>query len=127
MNGKFESNSNDYNESNLNRLHSVLGAGVVGGLNSKSVWSARLSRLSIDARGGIAVIAWRSVSMSIDQIQSASVARASAATPGLCLREDLAYRMRSCGYNFRSVIFLRASSSIFSRSDMRAPSLLRRR
>ena len=121
MNGKFESNSNDYNESNLNRLHSVLGAGVVGGLNSKSVWSARLSRLSIDARGGIAVIAWRAVSMSIDQIQSASVARASAATPGLCLREDLAYRMRSCGYN------LRASSSIFSRSDMRASSLLRRR
>jgi hypothetical protein len=31
MNGKFESNSNDYDESNLNRLHSVPGAGVVAG------------------------------------------------------------------------------------------------
>jgi hypothetical protein len=28
MNGKFESNSNDYDESNLNRLYSVPGAGV---------------------------------------------------------------------------------------------------
>jgi hypothetical protein len=31
MNGKFESNSNDYDESNLNRLHSVPDAGVVAG------------------------------------------------------------------------------------------------
>ena len=31
MNGKFESNSNDYDESNLNRLHSVRGPGVVAG------------------------------------------------------------------------------------------------
>ena len=31
MNGKFELSSNDYDESNLNRPHSVLGAGVVGG------------------------------------------------------------------------------------------------
>jgi hypothetical protein len=29
MNGKFELSSNDYDESNLNRPHSVLGAGVV--------------------------------------------------------------------------------------------------
>ena len=31
MNGKFESNSNDYDESNLNRLHSLPGAGVAAG------------------------------------------------------------------------------------------------
>jgi len=28
MNGKFESKSNNYDEPNLNRLHSVLGAGA---------------------------------------------------------------------------------------------------
>jgi len=32
MNGKFESTSNNYDESNLNRLHSVLGTSMVGTL-----------------------------------------------------------------------------------------------
>jgi len=31
MNGKFESNSNDYDESNLNRLHPFRGPGRCGG------------------------------------------------------------------------------------------------
>jgi hypothetical protein len=73
MNGKFELSSNDYDESNLNRPHSVLGAGVVAG---DSIASDEI------------------------RMEAASVARASAATPGLCLREDLAYRMRSCGLQF---------------------------
>src|SRR5437016_2741413 len=99
MNGKFESNSNDYDESNLNRLHSV---------PARELW-----------RG----TQWRV--MNFEWMQ-ASVARASAATPGLCLREDPAYRMRSCGLQFPP-LFDSVQQHLFAVGHALTPSPLRRR
>ena len=99
MNGKFESSSNDYDESNLNRLHPFGGPGVVAGTQ------------------------WRVTNF---EWMQASAARASAATPGLCLREDPAYRMRSCGLQFPP-LFDSVQQHLFAVGHARTPSLLRRR
>ena len=44
MNGKFELSSNDYDESNLNRPHSVLGAGDTSATGPRGFLACRSMR-----------------------------------------------------------------------------------